>query len=342
MTYRAMGLGAGFFASAAQPQIASFDYLQPNGPGRNALYGIASDTVKILLSGKAGGVGVNWLQPHQEIAAIFAGRGDEANLIGALYVTTLIAKERAKPASARQPYNLLAMSVPYDLEKIFLNGGNPAECQVNFDHTFSDYQQLNGAMQVPATMSPTGWCARNPYLLDKCNVGSFCAATTAANGQTTVTSAAAPTTDTRPVVRVTSPAPAPPPTHAQIEASVQTKMGASGQTYEAVSALADQSQLKMYLDTLAISRVLLTRALALPSSVTDEQVWAALAARGISPSEAVDWFLGCNADVDCFRTQMNVALGEADVRRDDGRAKLVAGALVAGAVAFTFFVFRGR
>ena len=58
------------------------------------------------------------------------------------------------------------------------------------------------------------------------------------------------------------------------------------------------------------------------------------------PGEVLDWFEGCSFDTNCFRQNMNIALGQARRYSRDTRAKIVVAAVAVGALGY--FLFGGR
>lgn len=100
------------------------------------------------------------------------------------------------------------------------------------------------------------------------------------------------------------------------------------------------TEIAAYLEALGGARRALTMALGLSDKSTDLSIMNALGSIGISSSEVLDWFDGCNLDPNCFREQMNIALGEAKLALRDNRAKMFA---ALGAVAaLGLFVFWRR
>jgi hypothetical protein len=114
-------------------------------------------------------------------------------------------------------------------------------------------------------------------------------------------------------------------------------MASSGQSLEEVERQTEFIELVAYLKSVTESRLWLSMALGLSDKASDADVMAALASRGISSGEALDWFDGCDFDPNCFRQEMNRALGEASERARDNVAKT---AVVIGAIGAAFLLWR--
>jgi hypothetical protein len=125
------------------------------------------------------------------------------------------------------------------------------------------------------------------------------------------------------------------PTHAEIEARVAVDP----------TAQIDQQALAefgAYLSALAQARGVLTMGLGIPAAASDAEVWIALESHGIAPPMAIDWFVGCDADLACFRQRMNQALGGSEQSMKDERVKFWTAAFALGAVGYAAYVMRRR
>jgi predicted ATPase len=333
--------GIGSVTATAMP----FDYLQ-NGPGLQGLQDVASGVVAQLLTGKAGYVSTPSLQTNIYVPAdplvptIFNGHETSAKWIGGIVVNTLVRAEREKPASSRRQVVNVAYDVVTQVARALHNNGDPSGCLFAFESSFQAWQALASAVAIPG-----GWAAKDIVFptdgqgnVFSCRCLAVAKLIVGTDGVNRYVTAAAPSpADTRPAVTAGQP----PPTHAQIDAATAAKLAASGQSFDQMEKAQELTELAGYLDALAHARTTLTLGLGLPSTAPDAKVWAALQARGISAGEAVDWFLGCDADLTCFRENMNAALGESDARASDSRAKVLAGVGILGVVALAFFAYRG-
>jgi hypothetical protein len=323
-----------------------FDYLQ-DGPGLQGLQDLASGVVTQLLTGKADYVSTPVLQTNIYVPAdpliptIFNGHETSARWIGGIVVNTLVRAEREKPQGSRKQVVNVAYDVVTQVARALNNGGDPSGCLLSFESSFQAWQALASAVALPNG----GWAAKDIIFPTDGQGNVFsckCLATpkliVGTDGVNRYVTAAAPSpTDVRPAVTAGQP----PPTHAQVDAATAANLAASGQSFDQMEKAQELTELAGYLDALAHARTTLTLGLGLPSAAPDAKVWAALQARGISPGEAIDWFVGCNANLTCFRENMNAALGESDERAAGARAKALVGFGVLGAAALAFFAYRG-
>ena len=338
---------------AVTAPVMPFDYLQ-DGPGLQGLQDLASGVVAQLLTGKADYVstpalGTNIYVPADPlIPLIFGGHETSAKWIGGIVVNTLVAAQKQQPQGSRKQVVTLAYDVVAQVAKVLHNDGDPSGCLLQFEPSFKAWQSSASAIHVP-----TGeWCAKNlTFPIDAqgniraCLCGNPCKTIIDRNGVNRYVLAAPPApTDPRPVVTAGQP----PPTRAQIDAQARAAAAAKSGPTKTQQQYTDElernqelTELAGYLDALAHARTTLTLGLGLPNTAPDAKVWAALQARGISPGEAVDWFVGCNTDLTCFRENMNAALGESDARASDSRAKVLAGVGILGAAALAYFAYRG-
>ena len=185
-----------------------------------------------------------------------------------------------------------------------------------------------------------------------CQVQAICGQTLDAKGN--ATNVIVPTPPRGSLTSPPTAAPAqPPPTHAQIDAQIDTEMSAAcpagkpptqycGESFDQLEKQQEQNELALYLTALLQARTMFAMALGLPTNAPDAVVWGALAARGIQPADAIDWFTGCDSDPNCFRQRMNQALGETDINTRNVRLKMIVGAAVAVAAAAAFFTWRKR
>lgn len=330
-------LSGDWLSSATAPAPPPFDYLS-NGSGMAELQRVAADTVRALFSGGgnvtliAASVGATttfWVSGNETIAAIWS-KG-QAAIVASIVSSTIAAEERSKPKASRLPVSSLASRVVQRVTDKLLNNGDPAGCQVAFEASMNAWKSVYPVIAVPAGYTPTGWCERELIFGNGCQLFSVCKWTVDAAGTLKAVSAPPP-----PAGQPTAPPAAsassaqPPPTHAELDAAAKSSDDAK--------ALAEFAA---YMGSLTQARLWLTLALGIPATATDATLWAALSARGITPGEALDWFNGCNAELDCFRQRMNLSLGEADERKTDNRAKLAVGALALGAMAFAWWTYKG-
>jgi len=147
--------------------------------------------------------------------------------------------------------------------------------------------------------------------------------------------------DPRVSVKAPGSEPAAPPTRAEVEAEIRRKMALPGG-----GGLAEQegkaefTELASYLKALGQARLHMVLSLGLPENASEKDIVQALSRLGISAGEALDWFTGCMLDENCFREQMNIAIGEAERRLRDNRAKIFAATLAVGTLAY--LVLGGR
>jgi hypothetical protein len=320
------------------------DYVS-NGMGFFALQNVAQDTVTLLLSGNPGNVMMGGkvvanVPAHPEIAAIFGSHEQTARILAATVLETLIYHERQK-TTGRTPLDTLAQFLVAELIAVFNNGGDPFACESLFESSFRDWAALSN-LQVPKSMSATGWCQKSISLpvnpdgsIASCQAQSICRSyVPTPNGKIQFYSAPPPApSDLSVSVQTPGNVPVPPPTKEDIQAAIQKKMATTGQSLEEVERQTEFIELAAYLKSVAESRLWLGMALGLPEKSTDQDVVRALATRGISSGEALDWFDGCDFDPNCFREEMNRALGESANRARDQIAKTAVVA-VAGLAAF--------
>jgi len=222
------------------------------------------------------------------------------------------------------------------------NKGDPSSCILTFENSMTAWKSIYAGL--PASTS-TGWCARLLVFSGKPGeVAATCLKYLDSKGvvQTLLTSPPPAGALTAPPGDAATGAPVPPPSHAQIDAAIQQKMAASGETFEQLEKDQEESELATYMSALSESRVWLTYSLGLPTTASDAAIYSALQQRGISKGEALDWFTGCGARLDCFRERMNAALGRTDEEAIENKTKtsILIGAAIVSAAAFV--VWRAR
>jgi hypothetical protein len=327
-------------------------YLTEGSAAFQILESVANDTVTTLLSGSpnsimVGNTEVSWVDAHPEISAVFGSHEDTARLIATVVLASMLQRERDKAPGARASGHALAESLPDEITRVLRNGDDPAACESDFNDSFARWGAAVSALSVPKTVSKTGYCDKSLSLLWgpdghilSCQVASICRAGVNPDGSIHYFESPPPSPSDPRAPAPGSTSPKPPPTKAQIESSIKAKMKGQGESLEDVETQEAWTELSAYLSSLTVAKGYLALALGLPAKATDTAVSAALALRGISPSEALDWFYGCDFDTDCFRESMNLALGESDDRKSDRIAKTVVFAGVAVAVGLYFWKVR--
>ncbi len=339
MTYSSLGS-----SWSASPVPTDFDYMN-DGVGMAELERIGAETAAALI-GQGGYVSMirdtgghapypPWVATNQTISAIWGGDPGLAAVLASVVVHTLVAEQRAKPATGRLSAYLLAPIVVQRVTEKLLNGGDPSICQINFQASLNSWKAVYPVIRVPDGYTSTGWCARDLVFgpgTDPCQLVSICKWLVGPNGVAKAVSAPPPPAGAALAPRAASSSAAqPPPTHAELEAAAKSTADAK-----------ELTEFATYMAAMTQGREWLTIALGLPKTAKDDEVWSALRARGIEPGEALDWFNGCNAELECFRQRMNLSLGEADQRKEDRRTKIFVGIAALGAAAFAWRVYRGR
>jgi hypothetical protein len=343
------GLGGGWI-DPPQPVPDLYDYLR-GGVGLTELQRMATQASDLLISGKSGPVpGIRSSQAETVgspqyttanpiIAAIWNGQTSISRILAALVVNTMVQEQAAKAPKDRKPAFTLAWDVVPRVTSALLNNGDPSEVLMNLQEGMSAWKNVANVIQG---RTPTGWCERE-FILSSSTPGqplAVCKLKMDASGAMKPIAAQSPPAGAVLVPQTAAAyTPQPPPTHAQINAQVDAQID-HGESLEHLEAAQELSELGMYLGSLAQARVWMTLGLHIPTNSTDAQVWAALMARGIHPAEALDWFTGCDAGLDCFRQRMNRALGEADERTRNVRSKLLVGAGVLGAVVLAAYTLK--
>ncbi len=340
MTYRSVGDD---FLSAFAPSVipAPFDYLW-GGPGLAELQRVGVETVKALLSSKGDYVHTIRFSSDTPSDAQFVGRNQSIAAIWdlntavnfATFLVTSLVYDQKLLTRGQSPVTTLGDQVKTEVVTRLFNGGDPAGCMQTFQQSFAAWRPL-----PPVTKTPTAWCKRELLLSkDSCSLYAACARTvdpTTRAVSVVYVPAPPPGTRVTPGSSTVVPSSEVAPTHAEIEARVAVDP----------TAQIDQQALAefgAYLSALAEARGVLTMGLELPSSATDAEVWSGLASRGIAPPMAIDWFVGCDADLSCFRQRMNLALGGSEQALKDERAKFWTAALALGAVGYAAYVMRRR
>lgn len=333
--------------------VAPLDYLT-NGPGLAELQRVGSDTATLLATGKQGavtgaGTGSTIVPANPIIAAIWGSDQDTAALFGATVANTMVNEQRQQAPGKRATVSTLSGQLIVRVTNAMLAKGDPSSCQIDFNDSMSAWASL-----YPALPQGSAWCVRNLILggSTPCQVQAVCGQTLDAKGN--AVNVAVPTP---PRGSITSPPSAkpvqPPPTHAQIDAQIDTQMNAAcpanqpptqycGESFDQLEKQQEESELAIYLTALLQARTMFTMALGLATNAPDAVVWKALADRGIQPADAIDWFTGCDADLNCFRQRMNQALGETDTNTRNGRSKGLVVAAVAVAAVAAYFTWRKR
>jgi hypothetical protein len=328
------------------PIPTDFDYMN-NGVGMAELERIGAQTASALIAGGAyvamirtpsgQAAAALWVSPNETIAAVWGGEPVLAAVLASVVVHTIIAEERAKPANTRVTAYYLANSVVQRVTEKLLNGGDPAICQINFRASLDSWKAVYPVIRVPAGYTSTGWCERDLVFgpvfgsTEPCQLISICKWLTGPSGVAKAVAADPPPAGAPLGPSAASSSTAqPPPTHAELDAAAASDENAR-----------ELTEFATYMAAMTQGRDWLTLALGIPKTAKDDELWRALGARGIAPGEALDWFNGCNADLDCFRQRMNLALGEADQRAEDRRTKLIVGVAVLGAALFAWRVYRG-
>lgn len=348
MSYQ--GLGLDFFNQPCGGYpLNTADYLY-GGIALSTIQNVVEDTVTVLLHGGGDYVALcdnkyfAYVPGHPEIAAIFGSREEEARLLAGAVLSTMLTQERVRPGTHRTTLQF-ATDIVTEITKTLYNGGDPSACESTFAESFLRWQGLS-ALSVPTSLAKTGWCEKAlslPWSSDgrhvtSCEAQSICKVTTAADGKPVYYPVPAPSpTDPGVAVKAAGNKPEPPPSKAEIEAAVQKKMGQTGESLAEAELSQEYLELTSYLKALTESRTWLRMALGLSKKATDRDVMNTLRSRGISASEVLDWFDGCNFETNCFRREMNVAIGESTVRLNDRRAKFAVLGLAAVATAFFFY-----
>jgi hypothetical protein len=333
-------LGAAFWDTQPVPP-SPFDYLYPNGAGFALLQSVAAQTTDLLLSNKGGYVDTGatkaplYIPADPLIAAVWGGHTESAHLFGSTMVSTMVAEERHK--TDRMPLYSFVFMLAKRITDAMRASGDPSSCLIAFETSMGSWKSLYPAVGSTAS----GWCKRDLVFSGSCTVLARCAQTMdPATGKPQNIPAPAPN---RYQLTVPLPAsatgPVAPPTHAQIDAAVRSAgVDAAGKADQT----AQLSEFGLYAGALAQARVWLILALGLPTTASDQAIWDALAARGVAPEEALDWFTSCEASADCFRERMNAALGEIETIARDNRAKAFVVVGVVAATAFAFLTWRRR
>lgn len=340
MTYRSVG---GDFMSSFVPSVipAPFDYLW-GGPGLAELQRVGVETVKALLSAKGDYVHTVRFSSDTPSDAQFVGRNQSIAAIWDLntavnfasFLVTSLVYEQKLLTKGQVPVTTLGDQVKSQVATRLFNGGDPAGCMQDFQQSFAAWRPL-----PPITKTPTAWCKRE-LLLSKNSCALYAACARNVDPKTRVVSVVyvpAPPAGTviTPGSGTLVPSSEVAPTHAEIEARVAVDP----------TAQIDQQALAefgAYLSALAQARGVLTMGLGLAASATDAEVWSGLSSHGIAPPMAIDWFVGCDADLSCFRQRMNLALGGSEQELADGRVKFWTAALALGAVGYAAYLMRRR
>lgn len=349
------GLGGGMFASlSCDADPGGVDYLAPQSTGYAALEKVAQDAVTGLLTGAGAeielcGGEIAWTPAAPEIAAVFGPREQTGRILAAAVVATIVDRERTRPFASRMSLRQAAVRVVDELVLVMRHGGDPSACEMQFEESFRQWASLTD-LAVPESVSKTGWCQKSFVLqtgpdghVQACLALPICMASIGPGPdyRRTVFSAPPPSaSDPRVSVQVPGSSASPPPTKAEIEKEIQRKMVASGEGALDQQKKQEFTEIAAYLEALGGARRALTMALGIPDKSTDVAIMKSLGSIGISSSEVLDWFDGCNLDPNCFREQMNIAIGEAKLATRDNRAKMIA---ALGAVtALGLFVFWRR
>jgi hypothetical protein len=330
------------------------DYLAPKSGGYAALEKVAQDVVTGLLSGAASeielcGQEIAGTPAAPDIAAVFGPREQTARILAAAVVATIVDRERTRPNPSRMSLRQAAVRVVDEIVLAMRHGGDPSACEMQFEDSFRQWASLTD-LAVPENVSKTGWCQKSFVLptgpdghVQACLASPICKASIGPGPAyaRTVFSASPPAPgDPRASVQVPGGTPSPPPTKAEVEKEIRRKMIQSGEGAADQQKKQEFTEIAAYLEALGGARRALTMALGLSDKSTDLSIMNALGSIGISSSEVLDWFDGCNLDPNCFREQMNIALGEAKLALRDNRAKMFA---ALGAVAaLGLFVFWRR
>lgn len=346
MTYRSIGWSG--FEEPCQVNPDSYEYIAPSAAYK-MLEDTAQDIVTALVTGPTTSIrfcGV-WVADAiyaSDIAAIFSGHLQTARLIGAAVLSSIVDEERGK--AQRLTTISVAGKLITEITRALRNGGDPAACQMAFEDSFRSWAALTN-LSVPTTISKTGWCEKSLALPMKagqitgCTVQAVCRSGVTPAGVKLYYSSPPPDpSDPRLAVKAPGDKPATPPTRAEVEAGIQRKMKEQGETVESENRAAEFTELASYLKALGEARTYLSMALGLSDKASEKDIMASLGTLGILPSEALDWFDGCRFDTNCFREQMNIAIGEAKQRVKDNRVKIVVATAAVGAVAW--WVLRGR
>ena len=340
MTYRAVGDD---LMSALAPAVipTPFDYLW-DGPGLAELQRVGVETVKALLSAKGDYVHTIRFSSGTPSDAQFVGRNQAVAVIWDLntavsfasFLVTSLVYEQKLLTKGQSTVTTLGDLVLSQLKTRLFNGGDPAGCMQAFQQSFAAWRPL-----TPITKTPSAWCKRE-LLLSKNSCTLYAACVRIVDPKTRAQSVVyvpAPPAGTviTPSSDTAVPANAVAPSHAEIDARVAVDP----------TAQIDQQSLAefgSYLSALSQARGVLTMGLGLPAAATDAEVWNALASHGIAPLMAIDWFVGCDADLSCFRQRMNLALGGSEQEMKDGRVKFWTAALALGAVGYAAYLMRRR
>lgn len=340
MTYRSVGDD---FMSAFAPAVipSPFDYLW-GGPGLAELQRIGVETVKALISAKGDYVHTIRFSSDTPSDAQFVGRNQSIAAIWDLntavsfasFLVTSLVYEQKLLTKGQAPVTTLGDHVQQQIGTRLFNGGDPAGCMQEFQQSFAAWRTL-----PPVTKTPTAWCKRELLLSkDSCTLYGACVRNvdpTTRVASVVYVPAPPPGTVVTPGSDAATPSGGAAPTHAEIEARVAVDP----------TAAIDQQALAefgAYLSALAQARGLLAMGLGLPAAATDAEVWNGLASHGIAPPMAIDWFVGCDADIACFRQRMNIALGNSEQSLKDERVKFWTAAFALGAVGYAAYVMRRR
>ncbi len=349
------GLGGGMFENlSCDVDPDGLDYLVPKSGDYAALEKIAQDAVTGLLSGAGSeielcGQELTWTPAAPDIAAVFGPREQTARILAGAVVATIVDRERTRPFASRMPLRQAAIRVVDELVLTMRHGGDPSACEMQFEDSFRQWATLTD-LAVPESVSKTGWCQKSFVLqtgpdghVQACLALPICRASIGPGPAyaRTVFSAPPPApADPRVSVQVPGGSASPPPTKAEIEKEIQRKMVASGEGALDQQKKQEFTEIAAYLEALGGARRALTMALGISDKSTDLVIMKALGSFGITSSEVLDWFDGCNLDPNCFREQMNIALGEAKLAMRDNRAKMVVA--VAAVASLGLFVFWRR
>lgn len=344
----------GGFGELPVPQVVPepYDYLW-GGPGLAELHRVAVETAQAMLSGGgdvhtilayAGDQGASVVIPADPLVAAVWPL-NYAITAAHIVANTVIAEQRVKPGKDYKQASALAYDLAARVQDKLHNRKDPAPCAQNFQDAFEAWSAVSTTLRAYGT--PTGWCERELRFnfggdSVPCQPIAVCKMTTDSANKIQFVSAAEPPPGT-----VLSPppasaaAPVPPPTHAQIAAAARQQV-AAGESLDDMERTQELNELAAYIGSMVQERAWLDLALNVPQNAADLTVLAALKSRGVEPVEALDWVIGCNGDPDCFRQRMNLALGEADQRAQDNRAKVLVAVGALAAVALGVYFFRGR
>lgn len=344
------GLGLTFFSEPCRILIDGTDHLSP-GEAYQALETVAQDTVAALLGGYSNvylcGSLLPYVAPAPGVSAVFGAHEETARLIAGAVLASLMTQERQKAPGTRASTRTLAERLVTEIVQTLTHGGDPAACELEFEASFKSWTALS-ALKVPTTVSTTGWCEKSLALpwdkngsVRSCEAQAICKSILGADSKVRYVSSPAPAaTDPRVAASAPGTEPTAPPSKADIEAEVRRKMSAGGETVAAEENKQAFVELAAYLKALGQARRYLTMALGIPEKASDADVSRALSHEGVTNAEALNWFWGCNFDLDCFRQEMNIALGEARRYSRDTRAKIAVAALGVAAVGFLLFKWR--